>query len=284
MPGPVDWRQLLDLLDEVGGSKAADRLFRTWVVSTRDLALLDRRDAARAAYAELVRHGTDWVPPILVRRPLAEWQFDIAATATENAEAVLAKRDQITAAAADLELAPPTALRTAYQTADTSFDAAASLADRELADLAALRAADDAVRAPRNPFVTVGLLGTSPEPRLADARAAFSQGGTDAALQAGGVAALMAAAADVGRERVLTGVVAIGIVLALIVWTLVLRSRRPPPRPMATVMLSQPVGSATLAALPSTEPEPSTQPSSPEPPTAETAPPPRPPADTGDAS
>ena len=284
MPGPVDWRQLLDLSDEVGGSKTADRLFRTWVVSPRDLGLLDFRDAARAAYAELVRHGTDWVPPILVRRPLAEWQFDVAATATQTAETVLAKRDEVTAAAGDLGLAPPTALRMAYQTADTSFDVAVSLADRELADLAALRAAGDAVRAPRDPFVTVGLLGTSPEARLADARAAFSQGGTDAALQAGGVSALMAAATDVGRERVLTGVVAIGILIALIVWTLVLRSRRRPARRMATVMLSRPVGSATLAALPSTEPEPSTQSSSPEPPTAETAPPPRPPADTGDAS
>jgi len=286
MPGPVDWRQLLDLLDEVAGSKAADGLFRTWVVSTADLSLLDRRDAARTAYRELVQHATDWASPILVRRPLAEWQFDVAATATENAEAVLAKRDEIAAAAADLGLAAPTELRTAYETADTSLDAAIAVADRELADLAALHQATDAVGAPRDLLVTVGLLGTSPEARLADAKAAFSAGQRDAGAQAAGVTGLVTSAAVLGRERVLAAVVAIAVVIALTVWVLVVRSRRRRRPRTPTLMVSQPVGSATLAALPSTEPDASMQSSLPGPRAPDAAPPPslQPPADTGDAS
>ena len=71
--GPNDWRRFLDLLEEVGGSRTADDLFRRWVVTDADLNALDKRAEARTAWAALVRAGGDWVVPPSIRRPLADW-------------------------------------------------------------------------------------------------------------------------------------------------------------------------------------------------------------------
>ena len=69
---------MLDLLDEVGGSKTADEEFRRWVSPARMPQQLDARAKARTAYAALVAAGGDWKPPLLVRTPMAEWSFDEA--------------------------------------------------------------------------------------------------------------------------------------------------------------------------------------------------------------
>ena len=242
--GPADWRRLLDLLDEVGGSTKADELFRTWVVSSSDLGSMDERDAARAAYAGLVREGGDWLPPLFVRQPLSDWSFGVATTRIRAAATLLAARDRIAAEAANLGAAAPSTLRTAYQTASTSLDDAAGIADRELAELTALRAAVDAVDAPRDPLVALGLLGADPAAALADARAGFSAGADDTVARAAAVADLIAGGASAGRQRLLVVIVGADVVFGLVVIAVVARRRRVRPR----AAMAHPGPYATLAA------------------------------------
>jgi hypothetical protein len=224
--GPNDWRRVLDLLDQVGRSKTADDLFRRWVVSSNDLPILDKRAKARTVYAALTHHGGDWLPPIYVRQPMSDWSFDTATTRIAEAESILAKRDQLARLAGGLGLAVPTTLRTAYQTASQSLDSASQLADRAIADAAAIANASAAVNAPRDPITALGLMGTAPEARLAEARAAFGRNATDTAAQAATVTALLAGAPDIGRGRLLAAVVLAVLVALAIVGAILLQRRR----------------------------------------------------------
>ncbi|MBA2381483.1 MAG: hypothetical protein H0V73_05160, partial [Chloroflexi bacterium] len=124
VPGAADWRRFLDLLDEVGGSTSADDLFRRWVVTDADADRLDERATARTAYATLAEAGGEWLPPYYVRAPMSEWNFTEATTRIDAATALLGRRDELAALATNLGLLPPDALRTAYQTAPESLDAA----------------------------------------------------------------------------------------------------------------------------------------------------------------
>ena len=213
--GPNDWRRFLDLLDEVGRARTADDLFRQWVVGDADAAALADRDSARAAYADLAAAAGDWAPPFSVRSALSDWDFATASQRIADARAVVAQRDDIAARAATLGVTPPTDLRTAYESARTDVAGAAALATRELADVDALRVASEAVAAPRAPLVALGLLGTTPEAGLADARSAFAAGLADAAARAMAVTALIDGAADVGRGRL--GIAIVGLAAVLVV-------------------------------------------------------------------
>jgi hypothetical protein len=233
-----------------------------------------------------VADGSDWRPPILVRRPLASWDFETATTSIADAAAILVKRDRVADLARDLDLTVPAQLRTAYQTADTSFDDANAIADAELADLVALRTATDAADAPRDPLVSIGLLGSTPDAALADARTAFSRGSAGAAAAASAVTALLAGAADAGRDRLVLSFTAIVILLVIAVGTVIVR-RRQRARSRIVEAAAAAAGEpavrdsyATLAAPPSSARESSIEPPS----WAEPATPPEPPADTGDAS
>ena len=162
--GRTDWRRLLDLFDERGGSRTADDVFRRWVVNDAQRADLDARQTARTAYAGLVDAGGDWLPPMFVRDAMADWRFDEAASRIDTAHAVLEQRDELDRVASQLGAPAPTDLRTAYQTATSSLAPAKTLATREITDGQAAVAAATAVAAPRDLFMTIGLLGsTTPE-------------------------------------------------------------------------------------------------------------------------
>ena len=68
--GPVDWRTLLDLIEEHSG-RSFDSLWRSWVVRPSDAALLDARADARAMYAATVVAAAPWVLPRSVRDAIA---------------------------------------------------------------------------------------------------------------------------------------------------------------------------------------------------------------------
>jgi hypothetical protein len=165
--GPADWHRLLDLYDERGGSQTADDVFRRWVVNDAQRADLDARQTARTAYADLVDAGGGWLPPIYVRDSMAGWRFDEATGRIDAAHEILEQRGELDRVASQLGAPAPTDLRAAYQTASDSFTPATTLATREIADGQAAVAAATAVAAPRDLLVTVGLLGTRPEARLA---------------------------------------------------------------------------------------------------------------------
>jgi hypothetical protein len=244
--GTTDWRRFLDLVDQVGGSTKADELFRTWVVSSGDLELMNERDAARASYAELVRHGNDWLPPLFVRQPLSDWSFGVATTRMKAAETLLTKRDRIATEAAALGVPVPSSLRTIYQTETTSLDDASALADREVAELASLERAAAAVSAPRDPLAALGLVGSDPAAGLAAARDAFAAGADDTTSRANAVLDLVGGAAGSGRERLLLVIVGADVLFGLVMIAAVARRRRRPRRPQTA--MAHPGPYATLAA------------------------------------
>jgi len=247
--GRTDWRRLLDLLDERGHSRTADELFRRWVVNEADTELLDQRIAARTNYASLLEESGDWLPPMYVRDSLAGWRFDEAAARIDKARDVIAKRDELAAIAGRLGVAPPTDGRTAYQTATDSLDAAGALVDREIQDGRLAEAAAAAVAAPRDTVEMVGLMGTTPAAQLEAVRAAFSSGATTTATDAAALSALMAGAADVGRDRLIAAAVVVLVAIALLVLLiLVVRARRRRRSFVGPVPVAVPA--AAMAAMP----------------------------------
>ncbi|MFN8518359.1 MAG: hypothetical protein U0667_02980 [Chloroflexota bacterium] len=80
---PVDWRQWLDIVDEVGLvparvedlTFAEDLLVRTGVIRR---AAVEGRAEARAAFHELQALAPSGVTPALVRRDLDRWEFEAA--------------------------------------------------------------------------------------------------------------------------------------------------------------------------------------------------------------
>ncbi|HUQ78872.1 MAG TPA: hypothetical protein VM427_08410 [Patescibacteria group bacterium] len=224
--GPADWRRFLDLLQEVGRSRTADAVFRRWVVTDAQIDILDKRTAARARWADLVTAGGDWLAPFAVRDLLTRWDYAGATTRIEQASAILAQRDEIARLARSLGLEPPTLLRAAYESASRSLDGARTIAMAELADLRALGAAVAARDAPRDPLISLGLIGTTPDADLAAARAAFSAGAPDTTARAAAVVALILGASEIGRARLIAAIAGLLVVLVILVVTLLALRRR----------------------------------------------------------
>jgi len=203
VPTVADWKRFLDLLDERGHATTADDVFRRWVVTDDQAKLLDARAAARAAYATLVADGDGWLPGWVVRKPMGDWDFGTATSRIAEAEKVLDLRDRIHVVAAHLGLETPDALRKAYEGEKTDLATVEAVGTRELALAASIGAAGDRASVERPPLTLIGLLGSDPDAKLADARSAFSAGRLDAAdADLAAMNALLDGAVESGRERV----------------------------------------------------------------------------------
>jgi hypothetical protein len=233
-----DWRRFLDLLEEAGGSDGAEDVFRNWIVSDEQVALLDARRDARAAYASLLDASKGWQPGYAIRDPLGRWEFGRATTEIGEASSILALRDEIATHAAELSVAPPTTLRVAYEGATDGLESVRSLAETQLATATDLDAAAAKVAAERDVFASIGLIGEDPGAGLAAASAAFSAGDTAVAdAGADSVVAVITGAADAGRTRMLVGGLAgVGVIVlgAGGVFAVYRRRRQPLIRPMMT--------------------------------------------------
>ena len=247
---PTDWRRLLDLLEEIGGSERALDLYRRWVIEPKQEAVLAEREAAREAYAELVEAGAGWEPGYAVRDPLGRWQFSAANEAIRDAGEVLATRDSIGEMASRLGVVPPGSLEGAYEGADEELGEAQALADRQLASVTALDGATAAVAAERDAFTSIGLLGEDPAAVLTAASEAFAADDIDAANERSAAAvALIEGADDSGRTRALVGGgVALGIVALGVAGVTMQRRRR------STVVPSLEAPSLEAASLEATQP------------------------------
>ena len=225
-----DWRRFLDLLEGVGGSKSADNLFRHWVVSPEQVPLLDARAQTRTAYSALLDAGHGWQPGYGIRDAMGRWAFGEASRQMTKATDVLVTRDQIAASAAALGVAPPSSLRTAYETATSDLDNVRELATSQLATATAVKSAADRVAAPRDPFTSIGMLGEDPAASVAAATTEFAAGDTAKAdATAASVEALLGGAADAGKTRALVGGVAgAGLIGVGVGGAMVLRRRRGP--------------------------------------------------------
>lgn len=225
---PVDgWQRLLDLLEERAGATTAEQLFSDYVLASAARASLAPRSEARAAYSGLVASGNGWLPPILVRGAMGEWDFPAAMSAIADAQSILALRAQVEQASTDLGLTPSPALKAAYETASDSFDAARTEAEAELAALAAIAHARTTLDAPVDFVSTIGLLGTTPETRYDAAKTAFNSGDLAGAVAgAGNAEAVVIGAPEVGRQRLVIAGAVTGLLVLLLIALFLVRRRR----------------------------------------------------------
>ena len=229
-----DWRRFLDIVTDVGKSTTAEGLLESWVLTPKQDKELSVRDAARSRYFALVKAGGDWLPGILIRKPMSNWRFDDAQTAMTEAETVIAARDALAATTTELGLALPGELEPAYESAAATADLTAletRIADWTTA-AAAIRTARDDLARERPPLVALGLLDTDPRAGYDAALTAFAAGDETAVLA--GTAATIAAlsgAETIGQGRATTAGLTAGAVLLVLlglVIVLVWRHRRRP--------------------------------------------------------
>jgi hypothetical protein len=158
---------------------------------------------------------------------------------------VLAQRDAVATSAAALGLAPDGALRSAYESAQESFDAADGIANDQLTALAALATAKLNVEATPDLLAQLGLIGETPRGPYEAARRAFEAGELDdATAQAGAASALVAGAAAIGQRRLIVGVAAAATLLLVLIVAVLLLRRRGRRRELALAT----AGAATLPA------------------------------------
>ncbi|HSL98222.1 MAG TPA: hypothetical protein VK831_06585 [Candidatus Deferrimicrobiaceae bacterium] len=217
LPGSLDWRSLLDLLEDRTG-RAFDDLWRTWVARPADLVALDARSGARRQYAALAARAGDWSLPRSVRDALRAWRFDLVVSLLVGAENVLDARDALFAEANALGLTLPDRLRRAFEGED-GFEVAEAEAAAQRAAVAAIREARQArataSSAGEELTTAVGLIGVDPEAWLAEASSALAAGDVDGAFDAATIAEdLWLGASGVGRGRMVSlGLLGLALVL-----------------------------------------------------------------------
>ena len=225
----ADWRRFLDLVEERGDTDTADDLFGQWVVQPADRALLRTREAAREAYAALDASGDEWAVPRGVRAHMSLWRFDDATELIDAAEPVLALRDELAVAAADLVLKTPSDIEEPFESAisDKDLDEVEATIQERLDAAAAVLSARGALAGERTPLAALGLLGETPDAGYVTARSAL-EGGDVAGATAGAAAtmSLLAGAESIGTTRaIVIAAVVIGLLL-LMAFVVVWRRRR----------------------------------------------------------
>lgn len=216
----MDWRRLLDLLENVAGSESAESVFRDYVVGPSERPELDERSAARDSYFDLVERGGEWAAPFEVRWYMAEWGFEEATSAMDHAREVLDLRDRIEQELDGLDV-DPLGLQEEYE-ATSSVDRVLPVAEDTLDAAEAYRDAKARASRSRSLLEAVGLWWSGTGGRLEDARDGLEEGvpaasveasesvvdrldhgGRDGALRLGGVTFVAAGAAliPIGRRR-----------------------------------------------------------------------------------
>jgi len=206
--GPLDWRSLLDLVEEASG-RSFDDLWRAWVARPADLIALDERAAARSHLAATTARAGAWSLPRSVRDAMRAWRFDLAERLLAAADRVLAAHEGLAAEAASLGLALPDRLRRVFEGED-GFDVAEAEVEAQRSAVEAIREArevrPDEASGDSALFVAVGLVGVNPDAELDAAAAALAAGDVEAAFEAAAAAEdQWLAAADLGRSRIVSG-------------------------------------------------------------------------------
>lgn len=201
--GP-DWRTILDLLTEVGGSTTATVLFAVTVVADDSADLMTQRDAARVDYLALAERAGAWSLPPLLRIPMASWDFEAFRELQPGVSDAIAQRDALANWAADVDLEPRSDARVLFEGATEDL---AEVVEAQEAQEAALEAYDEAervVNGDRGLLARVGLAGHDPDGDLATAAAAWAEGDYDEVVSASHeVAELVEGAVGIGTLRLL---------------------------------------------------------------------------------
>jgi hypothetical protein len=247
----TDWKRLLDLVQEVGGSGKAEDLFRTYVLTPSQAEGLSVRAAARAAYSDFKQAIGSWAMPVVVPAWMSDWKFADVTEFMTRAKATLARRDALDVEAAANNLTVKADLQKRFEsaTALTSFDDMDKVIEAQLAAIHRLAKVQPLVVAPRDFYQRVGLRGERPDIDFDAARAAFNEGHPgEATVRADEVAALIGSASQVGKAKVRQSATRAGAGLLALMLTLVLPIRRSRKRQRLRVGSEQTVP-ATLPAL-----------------------------------
>ncbi|MEY2447354.1 MAG: hypothetical protein QOH79_830 [Acidimicrobiaceae bacterium] len=179
----TDWKRLLDLLEEVGGSKNASDLFKSYVIGLSDAELFLRHADAQTSYQKFVDASGDWSAPLAVRSAMSEWEFARATRLIGDAEQVQRTRDQIADTLRPLGRAVPPTLRQHYESqggadlqplideANQVLDASHHIVD-----------ANSAVHSGHGIAGTFGLLFAGADDKVHKAESALEKGDTAAAI------------------------------------------------------------------------------------------------------
>ena len=219
------WHAFLDYLDEIGGSKQADRLFAAYVAESGDGDLASRTES-RATYARLVAAGKGWKAPLSLRIAMSNWDFTTADLITPQAESLTQSHDAIERALRPLGLHSPAKLQADYEYRNDDLEAVGREASSDLAAAKELVSASAAVHGHHGLFSAIGLIGASSGSHLSSARRSFAAGnGGQARGEALAAERVVADASSAGLLRV--GIV-VGVLLlaGLLIWRLRVRSRR----------------------------------------------------------
>lgn len=199
-PEPAGWQRLLDLLEEETAADF-DPIWREWVVSGTQAALLDERAAVRASYDALEEAAGDWQLPRSTRVLMDAWDFDAVADELEEIDGILDESTRLSASAEELGLDATQQLREVLE--DRGIDAAQDEVAEQAAAITAIGAAEARLRGPFDAIETVGLIGEpAPASALGRARTAFEQGNDALAIESAGDAVeARDAASERGRLR-----------------------------------------------------------------------------------
>ena len=218
-----DWRRLIDLLEEVGGSNRAPALFEEYVTDED----LSARSAARGEYADLLAQDEGWDAPYYVREPMGTWKFEIATERIGEASAILRTHDRITSNAELISATVPDSLEILYEASTEELDEARAHAAALLTTSNEVVDAKATVDAERGLLTSIGLIGEDTDRELAEAVNAFSDDDLeDASQEAQEVTALIVDAEDVGTTRVLIVVGSLLLIILMIAALVVWRRRR----------------------------------------------------------
>jgi tetratricopeptide (TPR) repeat protein len=220
LSGAIDWRKLLDQLEQTTGQQYG-AIWSQWIVNTAQAPLLGQRTSTRSAYFDVQSAAGAWDLPPEMRRAMDGWQFNSALVLVAQAKAVLAQRDLIASSAAAAGTSAPPQLKDLFE--KTGVAAASAEATTELAVLDALAAARRAESESQGGARALGLLGADPEAELTAAREAFASGDMVSAMSlAKSARSAWEGANETGQARIF-GAFAIlaGLLLLLVVfaWT-----------------------------------------------------------------
>ena len=216
---------LLDLLDNRGGNRSADALFKQWVLSPADIAALPARAKARVSYAALDRADGAWLPPVALRNDMSGWSFADTGALFTTIQPLAKDALAVQAAAAAAHLSVPPAIRSSYENAGDSaaLKALATQLPQAAPAIAAVGAARAATRSATNPLARIGAAATSLDAATSRATTALAQGQlADAAREARAAKASADRSTLVGAGLVLLGLLdLLGLVLVgrqLLAW------------------------------------------------------------------
>jgi len=224
--GAIDWRGLLDQLEQITGWQYG-AIWSQWIVSSTQAPLLQQRTTARSAYFDVRSAAGEWDLPPEIRRAMDGWQFDSALALIAQAKAVLVQRDLIASGAAAAGTSAPPQLKDLFEKSGVA--AASAEATTELAVLDALAAARRAESESQGGARALGLLGADPQAELTAAQKAFAGGDMVRAMSlAKSARSAWEGANETGQARIF-GAFAIlaGLLLLLAVFAWTRGTRRP---------------------------------------------------------